>query len=439
MTIVNTCAVPVFLLIPFVLLLGMIATGPVLYARFWHRYYAYIAVFLALVVMGYYVLVYDDVASPVEAMVEFIQFVTLIGALYVASGGIWVDVSVGARPLVNLVLLWVGALLANVIGTTGASMLLIRPFIRINKRHVQAYHIVFFIFMVSNVGGCLTPVGDPPLFLGYLKGVPFFWTLLYCPLPWFTALTLLSLLFYLVDRSCGETVKQGGPSVKGRGVKIYVQGKKNFFYLLIIGLAVFLDPAICSFVPSIKLYGHRYSYIRELVFIGVSVLAYGLGDRGLLRKNDFGFGPLKEVVCIFFGIFGTMIPVLALINQFAQSPVATRLVNVHTLYWVVGSLSSFLDNAPTYLTALKAGTVVTGYDVLGYATHAGKYLMATSLGAVFFGAMTYIGNGPNYMVKKIAEDSGVKMPSFFKYLTHYAALYLLPVLVVIWLVFFVVS
>lgn len=429
---------PIFLTTPFILLLGMIATGPVLYPRFWHRYYIFITIVLASIVVGYYVIILHSLSEPIEALADYIQFIALIGALYMASSGILISINTASTSLSNLILLWMGAILSNIIGTTGASMLLIRPFIRINKRYVQPYHIVFFIFMVSNIGGSLTPVGDPPLFLGFLKGVPFFWTLWYCFLPWLVALSLLSAIFYCIDQyyqSKRPTVKLQSKVKQKR--RLIIKGKRNFILLLIIGLSVFIDSNIFEWVPSLRFHNHAYSFIRELIFISIAIIAYLTADDKILQKNAFSFEPLKEVVCIFFGIFGTMIPVLALIDAFAQSQTGQKLINPHTLYWGVGSLSSFLDNAPTYLTSLQAGTAAQGQTVLNYSKYAIKHLKASSISAVFFGAMTYIGNAPNYMVRKIAEDNGIKMPSFFAYLIRYAIPFLLPVLIIIWLLFFV--
>ena len=196
----NSMTASIFSVAPFVLLLGMIATGPVLYPRFWHRYYTLIAPLLGGIVLAYYILALGDTEKPIHAIAEYIQFIALIGALYIASSGILIEVNTTASPFVNLLFLWGGAILSNVIGTTGASMLLIRPYIRLNGPRVRAYHVVFFIFMVSNVGGALTAIADPPNFIGFLKGVPFFWTLEHNFRPWLVALGLLSVIFYVLDR-----------------------------------------------------------------------------------------------------------------------------------------------------------------------------------------------------------------------------------------------
>ncbi|MEM7173739.1 MAG: sodium:proton antiporter [Bacteroidota bacterium] len=426
--------------IPFVLLLMMLATGPVLYAKFWHKYYALIAISLGALVVGYHIAILGELHEPIEALADYIQFIALISALYVTAGGILIHVNTPATSTSNLLLLWLGAILSNLIGTTGASMLLIRPFIRINKPHVEPYHMVFFIFMVSNIGGGLTPVGDPPLFLGFLKGVPFFWTLWNCFLPWFTALCLLSIIFYIIDQHhASQRAKIKPKSKTSRKTKMTIQGKGNFMLLFMIGIAVFLDPDIVNWIPSLEINHHHYSFVREIILIAIAMIAYFSADASLLRKNNFSFGPLREVVYIFFGLFGTMIPVLVLINDFAKSETGQNLINPHTLYWGVGSLSAFLDNAPIYLTSLKAGTASQGQSVIHFAKHTISYLRAISVAAVFFGAMSYIGNAPNYMVRKIAEESGIKMPSFLAYLTKFAIPFLLPILGLIWLLFFVAT
>ena len=432
-------AVPVLLIVPFILLLGMIATGPVLYEHFWDRYYAVVSIFLASLVVVYYLFVLNDRLRPLEALIDYIQFISLIGALYTIAGGILINVETQATPFTNVVLLWMGAFLANIIGTTGASMLLIRPFIRINKPYVKAYHMVFFIFIVSNVGGGLTPVGDPPLFLGFLNGVPFFWTTWHCFLPWLFTILPLTVMFYIIDQH-HQSYKPALLRLakkKPSTLKIKINGKQNFFFLMAIGVAVFIDPAIFKQVPGLNIHGHTYSYVRELIFISSALLAYVLADRHVLKRNSFTFAPLKEVMCIFMGIFGTMIPVLALINQFAISEIGQNLTDPRKVFWGAGSFSMIVDNVPTYVAALKASTAARGETVLLFSKNAIKSLKAISISTVFFGAMTYIGNGPNYMVKKIAEQHKVEMPSFFGYIRRFAIPYLLPVLVLIWLVFFV--
>ena len=420
--------VPTFLVLPFGLLLAMIATGPVLYPHWWHRHYGWIAPSLGLVVVAYYLQVLGAWQQPLEALVEYVQFITLIGALYVASGGIWIDIRRPASPAVNLALLWTGALLANGIGTTGASMLLIRPYIRLNQRHIQPYHIIFFIFMVSNVGGALTPIGDPPLFLGFLKGVPFFWTLRHGLAPWALALGVLGALFYGLELSRGTEA----PEQVAAGPWVAIRGSSNFLWLALMVGAVFLDPAVAAWVPSWTYGGHRYACLREVVLVVLAIAAYRSTEAEVLEKNGFTMEPLREVALLFIGIFATMMPALTLINHWAGSPAGQVLLTPDSLYWGTGLLSSMLDNAPTYLSLLNAGMASQGQQVLGYATYCTRYLQATSLAAVFFGAMTYIGNGPNFMVRAIAMAHGVRMPSFGRYIYRYALPFLLPVLVLVW-------
>jgi Na+/H+ antiporter NhaD/arsenite permease-like protein len=429
-----------FSVLPFVVLLLMVATGPVLYPHFWHRYFSYIAVGLAGLVVTYYIAILGDTESPVASVAEYVQFIALISSLYIASSGILIDIRGRGSSFSSLFLLWGGAIIANVIGTTGASMLLIRPYMRLNKGRLKPYHIIFFIFIVSNVGGALTPIGDPPLFLGFLKGVPFFWTLKQAFLPWLLALSLLSLSFYLIDRH-HDALLPSAEEAKEEGLTLRIAGGFNFVWLLLIVGSIFIDPNVFGWVPALHYHGHAHSYVREVILLCIAAAAYKLASKKVLQQNEFSFEPLQEVVFVFIGIFGTMMPALALIAQFASSPQGQALISSNTLYWGTGSLSAVLDNAPTYLTFLAAGMATKGYsiattaDVVSYAVQAAGQLRATSLAAVFFGAMTYVGNGPNFMVRAIAAHEGVAMPSFGRYVTHYALPILLPVLLVIWWVF----
>ncbi|EPR66049.1 sodium:proton antiporter [Cyclobacterium qasimii] len=441
---------PAWLVIPFVALLLMIATGPLFYENFWHHNYPKIAVGLAVLVVLYYLFVLGNVHNPVHALAEYIQFISLLASLFIASGGILIEVDKKSTPMANVILLVIGALISNLIGTTGASMLLIRPFIRLNKNNIQAYHIIFFIFMVSNIGGSLTPIGDPPLFLGFLKGVPFFWTLEHNWKAWILALTILSVLFYFVDRKFGN---------KGDGVvlneqtqfsnKISLKGTKNFLWLLVIIISVFLDPNVLDWVPAIHYDGQNFSFIRETIMLSVAYFSYKFADQQALSGNEFNFEPIREVAFIFIGIFGTMMPALELVGGFAQSEQGAAMITHNTLYWGTGLLSGFLDNAPTYLNFLAAAMASQGADInsiqqvkdfaMDRYIDSSFELMAISIASVFFGAMTYVGNGPNFMVKSIAEQSGIKMPSFFGYILRFSIPILLPILFITWLVFFAFS
>lgn len=437
---------PFWLALPFVLLLLMIATGPLLFPSFWHKHYAKVAILLAAFVIAYYCIVLENKIKPIEATVEYIQFMALITALYITTGGILIKIHTQATPLANTILLFIGALSANLIGTTGASMLLIRPYLRFNKHRIKVYHIIFFIFIVSNVGGALTPIGDPPLFLGFLKGVPFEWTLLHNSFPWFIAILILLSTFYFFDKkNKGPFSPTDNHHPTQRIVSII--GYKNLIWLTIIIGAVFLDPTIISWLPTIHYHGHSISFIRELIMLIVAVIAYYTANKQVLQSNKFNFEPLNEVCLIFIGIFGTMMPALELISMFAQSEWGKQLITPTTLYWGTGIFSSILDNAPTYLNFVAASMASQGATI-SLIAHVQAYaagstfpnsiiaLRAISIASVFFGAMTYIGNGPNFMVKSIAEQTGIKMPSFGKYILRFSIPFLLPVLFIIWLLFF---
>lgn len=431
--------------IPFVVLLLMIATGPLFYEHFWHKNYPLVAVVLAAVVVSYYLFILHNHHGPVHALFEYVQFIALLTGLFVASGGIMIIVDKKAAPGTNVALLAFGAVIANIIGTTGASMLLIRPFIRLNKNRIKSYHIIFFIFIVSNVGGSLTPIGDPPLFLGFLKGIPFFWTLTHNFYPWVFAILILLLVFYLLDKSNKADYSFGEEQPTPTG-KVALRGSRNFLWLAVVVGAVFLDPNVFEWVPGIHYDGQKFSYLREIIMLTAAFLSFKMADKQALSGNDFSFEPIREVAFIFIGIFGTMMPALELVGNFAQSEEGIKIITHNTLYWGTGLLSGFLDNAPTYVNFLTAGMAADGAsinkvaDVIGYAQ--GEYansvleLKAISIAAVFFGAMTYIGNGPNFMVKSIAEQVGIKMPSFFGYIIRFSIPFLIPLLVIVWLIFF---
>lgn len=436
---------PLWLVIPFVALLLMIATGPLFYEHFWHHNYPKVAVGLAILVVFYYLFVLHNVHGPVHALAEYVQFIALLASLYIASGGILIEVDKKATPMANVSLLLIGALISNLIGTTGASMLLIRPFIRLNKGNIQPYHIIFFIFMVSNIGGSLTPIGDPPLFLGFLKGVPFFWTLLYNWPAWVLALLLLSGVFYFVDRKLGKANEDELEETVYTN-KFELIGSRNFLWLLVIIGSVFLDPNVIDWVPAIHYDGQKFSFIREIIMLSVAYLSFKFADQKAIKGNEFNFEPIREVAFIFIGIFGTMMPALELVGNFAKSPEGAAIITHNTLYWGTGILSGFLDNAPTYLNFLAAAMASQGAEIssienvrdfaLNNYEDSAFELMAISIAAVFFGAMTYIGNGPNFMVKSIAEQSGIKMPSFFGYIIRFSLPILLPILIITWLVLF---
>jgi Na+/H+ antiporter NhaD/arsenite permease-like protein len=422
-----------FMVIPFVMLLLMIATGPLFYRHFWEKHYPKIAILLGLITVGYYLLVLHDTHTPLHTLDEYISFIALLGSLFVASGGILIRIDKKSTPLLNSILFLFGAVISNIIGTTGASMLLIRPFIKVNKDRIKSYHIIFFIFIVSNIGGALTPIGDPPLFLGFLKGVEFFWVIEHVWYIWLPTVLAVILIFYIIDsRNIPEVSDENNYTGK-----IEFKGFKSIIFLCVIILSVFIDPAVVDWVPSFDPFPIG---IREIIMLSIIFLAYKSAPQEILVANEFDFEPIKEVAYLFVGIFATMMPALQLIAEAAK--VNGQALTPGVFYWATGSLSAFLDNAPTYLNFLSAEMGKFNLDVnipgqvLQFELQHPIYLSAISVAAVFFGAMTYIGNGPNFMVKSISERAGIRMPSFFGYLFKYAVPILLPIFTLIWLVFY---
>jgi len=423
---------PVYMIAPFVLLLAMIATGPLFYPHFWEKHYSKIAILLGAAVVIYYMGVMKDFKILKHTLSEYLSFIALLGSLFVASGGILIRVNKKATPLVNSLMLFTGAVIANIIGTTGASMLLIRPFMNLNRGRLKPYHIIFFIFLVSNIGGVLTPIGDPPLFLGFLRGIDFFWFFKHGWYIWLPTVFLVLSIFFVLDMRN----KERNEKEEFTG-KIEFKGIKNLGFLLIILISVFLDPAVMSWVPGLS---PLPIGVREIIMFIVMFASYKYADKQILETNEFTFGPIKEVAYLFVGIFATMIPALQLIAYEAAS--LKDAVTPGLLYWSSGGLSSILDNAPTFLNFLSAEMgrfaldVNNKMDVYNLTNAHPVYLQAISIACVFFGANTYIGNGPNFMVKSIAESSGLKMPSFFGYIVKYSLPALIPVFFIIWLIFF---
>ena len=425
----------IFMILPFLILLMLIATGPIFYKHFWERHYPKISILLGLITVVYYLYVLKDSYSILHIFTEYVSFIALLSSLFVASGGILIKVNKEATPFVNVLFLLFGAVIANVIGTTGASMLLIRPFIKMNKDRIKPYHIIFFIFIVSNVGGALTPIGDPPLFIGFLRGVPFFWVFVNVWHIWIPTILAIILAFYFVDKR-NKTGQDKITKIDYSGT-IEFRGGKNLIYLAGIILAVFIDPNVMSWVPSLS---PLPIGIREIIMFGIVYLSYKNAHPDILKANEFDFEPIKEVAYLFIGIFLTMVPALQLISNFAKSN--HDLLDTTTFYWATGILSAVLDNTPTYLNFLSAAMgkfyldVNVQSQVLEFISKDDVFLRAISVSAVFFGAMTYIGNGPNFMVKSISERAGIQMPSFFAYLVKYAIPILLPIYVIVWLIFF---
>ena len=421
-----------FMIVPFIILLLMIATGPLFYKHFWEHHYPKVSVVLGVIVVAYYIFYLHNYHSLTHTLAEYISFIALLSSLFVASGGILIRVDRKSTPVVNVIFLLVGAIISNIIGTTGASMLLIRPYIKMNRDRLQPYHIIFFIFIVSNVGGALTPIGDPPLFLGFLSGVPFFWVIENVWHIWIPALILILGVFYLFDMLNKKDVD----IVEYTG-KIEFKGMKNLFYLLVIILAVFIDPLVIPGIPSLAPLPFG---IREIIMFAVVFLSYKHANPEILKANEFDFEPIKEVAYLFIGIFATMVPALELIAH--EAHVLGDKLNQGVFYWASGSLSAVLDNTPTYMNFLSAAmgkyglNVTVKQDVLHFVSVDDVYLVAISVASVFFGAITYIGNGPNFMVKSISERAGIDMPPFFTYVIKYSLPILVPIYGIIWFIFF---
>lgn len=463
-------------MLPFGLLLAAIALAPLLFANWWSKHYAKVAFGLAVVVLAYYFFGIHAAHRVLEIGHDYLSFIVLLGALFVVSGGIHIHVKGEASPVANVVFLLIGAVMANLLGTTGASMLLIRPWIRMNKYRITAYHIVFFIFIVSNVGGCLTPIGDPPLFLGYLYGIPFWWVAEHCLPMWATGVGILLAIFYVVDRMNFARAPREVRARETAQEEWRFDGLSNVWFLAVILFAVFIN---------------NPPFLRELLMVAAAVGSYFTTKKSVHEANHFNFHPIKEVAILFVGIFATMMPALDWLAGSAKELLGQH-AGAGVFYWSTGCLSSVLDNAPTYLSFLSAsfGSFVN-HDVIAlvqahlasgavdfnnltgphaeqarqtlealakyHADHVAaknvstdeievcfllgnpsfvKYIVAISIGAVFFGANTYIGNGPNFMVKSISDHQKIRTPSFFGYIFKFTLPVMVPMLLVVWLLFF---
>ena len=479
--------------IPFVLLLGSIATMPFIHRHWWEHNYARVAIGLGVLVAVYYFFFVERGPGNIgRSAAEYISFIFLLGSLFIVSGGILIRVRAQATPAANTALLLIGAVIANIFGTTGASMLLIRPFLRMNKGHLRPYHTVFFIFVVANAGGSLTPIGDPPLFLGYLQGVPFFWVFEHCWPIWALVNSLLLITFFTFDKLASRKDARAKYDADDFGPTVSFYGATNLIFITIILFGILAHAQLVDFFEH-KL--HIGVPVRELC---MTIAAFGslLATPSRVHgENHFNYAPIKEVAFLFVGIFLTMVPALNYLYNYSQTG-EMPLKTPGQYYFSSGSLSSVLDNAPTYLTFLKtelgsldkqavdhafaiaarkgdstvrvgdvaeltqtqkesvrnalaalnfyhgdrvkAGTLSEGEVRVGFLVGdlvLNQYLIGISMGAVLFGAMTYIGNGPNFMVKAIAEHAGAPTPSFFGYLLQYALPILLPILIIVWAVF----
>ena len=408
------------IMLPFVILLLAIAFGPVIAHHHWQSHYHKLCIALASIVCLYDLFVVRQSARVVHAVVDYVTFMVVVGSFFVVAGGIHLRVKSPSGAMRNTLFLFVGALLGNLIGTIGASMLLIRPWIAMNKGRVAPMHIAFFIFLVSNIGGALLPVG-PPLFLGFLKGVPFWWTLQNCWRQWLLTVAIVLAVFFVLDLL--NLLARSKTIHESEITQWRCSGAQNFLFLFA------LLAALIAVLPG----------WREPLMVLIALGSYLATPERIREANNFTFAPLKEVGWLFCGIFGTMIPVLEYMEHSAEK---LGLTSDRAFYWASGLLSALLDNAPTYLAFLAAALGLHGLDinqpsqVAGFVFKNGGELTALSLGATFFGALTYIGNAPNLLVKTIAEHAHVPTPSFVGYIWKFAIPILIPIFALISILFF---
>ncbi|MDD6785716.1 MAG: sodium:proton antiporter [Eggerthellales bacterium] len=451
---------PIWSIIPFVGMLLCIAILPLTkLAEWWEHHQLHVAIFWSLLFLVPFTIAYGMHETGYELMesvvLDYIPFIVLLLGLFVVAGNIHVAGTIAGTTRNNVIMLAVGTFLASWVGTTGAAMLLIRPVLRANVwRRNKTHIIVFFIFLVANIGGCLTPLGDPPLFLGFLRGVPFLWTMAHIwPILLMNTIILL-VVFALIDRHfIKKEGKEGLEALQlerkamGR-IPFRIEGGHNIIFLGIIIAAVILNGTIPQMdmflddkgqVIGIEAYEGihlGFNYFLQIILIGLAaILSWKTTNPVLREKNDFEWGPIAEVATLFIGIFITMIPALAILRTYGG---ALGIDNPMKFFWITGALSSFLDNSPTYVVFLTtAGALgATSGVITTVGTVAEEILLAISAGAVFMGAITYIGNAPNFMVKSMSERSGgVKMPSFFGYMVWSCAI-LVPLFVIDTLIFF---
>ena len=435
--------------VPFAGVLLSIAVMPLLAPIFWHHHFGKVTAAWSLAFLLPFAMVFGPglaTASFVHALLaEYVPFVILLTALFTVAGGIYIRGNLHGTPALNTIILMIGAVLASFMGTTGASMLLIRPLIRANDHRKHTAHIVvFFIFIVSNAGGSLTPLGDPPLFLGFLKGVDFFWTVKHIFPETLFLLSVLLVLFFALDSwycSRREEILPRDPTPDTRGIGF--DGKINFALLGVV-IALVLLSGFWKSPVSFNIAGTDVGLpgiARDVGLVAVALLSLAFTPRKVHEDNQFGWGPMQEVAKLFAGIFLTIVPVIAMLKAGVNGPFGAIVSAVTRpdgspdpamYFWATGILSSFLDNAPTYLVFFNTA----GGDPAVLMTAMAPTLAAISAGAVFMGANTYIGNAPNLMVKAIAEDRGVNMPSFFGYMLWSVGI-LVPLFVLMTFIWFV--
>ena len=439
---------PLWSCIPFACMLLSIALLPLLLPNIWHHHFGKISAFWAATLGIPFLWVFKG-GAVYEILhiilVDYVPFIILLWSLYTVSGGILLRGSLRGTPVVNTIILILGAILASWMGTTGAAMLLIRPFLRANNyRKNRTFMVVFFIFLVANIGGSLTPLGDPPLFLGYLHGVTFFWTFKIMPQMLMVSVLLLIIYFFLDTYHYRKEAASVPKEEAKEALKI--EGTYNFLFLGgVVGSVLMSGMVDLGEINILGIHRAIQDWLRDglLVLLGVASLV--TTPIKLREDNEFTWFPIIEVAYLFIGIFITMIPCLLILKAGTHGELAF-LINLvkkpYHYFWVTGALSSFLDNAPTYLTFFNTalGSFYSGLTeaqaVPLLMTENAIYLKAISAGAVFFGACSYIGNAPNFMVRSIAEETGTPMPSFFGYIFKYSMIFLIPTFAIVSLIFF---
>lgn len=432
--------------LPFIGIILSIAIFPLVIPRVWNHHYGKISFFWGALFIVVLTIMHGFNVSAFYILevylLEFLPFITLLLALFTVSGGIYLRGTLSGSPASNSGLLLLGTFLASLMGTTGAAMILIRPLIRANAWRVHNTHIiVFFIFLVANIGGSLTPLGDPPLFLGYLKGVSFFWTTTFLIHEMLTAAAILIIIFYIIDTIYYKKEKHK-PDKHEATDNFSIEGKVNFLLLAsIIGAVIAssfnLGNAFTIHHVSMPL----ASLIQVLLLLAITAISIKITKKEVRDGNEFSWEPIKEVAKLFATIFITMVAPIAMLKAGADGPLGAiiksvvddngNFINAH-FFWITGALSSFLDNAPTYVIFFETA----GGNAMKLMTTYSNTLVAISIGAVFMGANTYIGNAPNFMVKSIAEEQGIAMPSFFGYMLKYSIPILIPLFIIISLIFF---
>ncbi|RZI46756.1 sodium:proton antiporter [Candidatus Finniella inopinata] len=439
---------PLWLGLPFIAVLVLMTAAPYAIPRLWHQFESKILFALAVssmvglgLVIGFSTAIHELAHVLIQ---DYVPFVILLSSLYVVTTGLHVDLKTKSTPFKNTAFLAIGSLLASVVGTTGASMILLRPFITMNSdRHYKTHSIIFFIFLVANIGGCLTPIGDPPLFLGYLNGVDFFWTLQTLAQPFMVTIAILLGCYFLLDSYFlgRETPALEHSKVPGN---FGLTGKINLLLLLVL-IGVIAGSGVCTRcyddLPTILIMGQTVSLVQILTNASLIILAclsYLLTPKHIRHKQHFSWSPIREVTLLFAVIFVTIIPVNLMLQAGLSGPLHQVLSLTHgsspalIYFWLTGLFSAFLDNAPTYLLFFK----MAGGDAQNLMTSQAPLLMAISLGSVFMGAITYIGNAPNLMVRTLAKQSGIAMPGFLGYMV-WSCVILLPLFlgVSLWMFF----